>query len=70
MATAKTPAAPVKGIKVAALQEGGRYRAGRHWSKEPATVPASDFTREQLAQLRGDALLVVIDVDIEADATA
>lgn len=68
MATAKS--APVKGIKVAALQEGGRYRAGRHWSKEPATVPASQFTREQLEQLRGDALLIVIDVDIEADATA
>lgn len=67
MATAKTPAAPVKGIKVAALQEGGRYRAGRHWSKEPATVPVGDFTREQLAQLRGDSLLVVIDVDIETE---
>ncbi|MBI5334738.1 MAG: hypothetical protein HZB72_09180 [Burkholderiales bacterium] len=69
MATAKN-ATPVKGIKVAALQEGGRYRAGRHWSKEPATVPVSDLSGEQLAQLRGDALLVVIDVDIEADATA
>lgn len=66
MATAKTSAAPVKGLKVAALQEGGRYRAGRHWSKEPTTVALAELSSDQIAQLRGDALLVVIDVEIEA----
>ena len=50
----------MKQLTIAAHREGFR-RAGRAWSKAPVTVPAADFTKEQIAALRADPNLVVTD---------
>ena len=71
MATSKIPArsdaqpvSPVaKFLKIAAIQENGRHRAGRFWPQEPTTVAASEFDQDQLELLKGDKKLMVIEFD-------
>ena len=46
-------------LKVAATRDGWR-RAGRAWTKEPQTVDASDFTSEQIEQLKADPNIIVM----------
>lgn len=60
-------AAPKKttpGIRVVATTAGFR-RAGRAWSVEPSDVPLRDLNKEQIAQIRAEPLLAVIDIDID-----
>jgi hypothetical protein len=56
----------VPGIRVAA-KVAGFCRAGRAWSAEAVDVPVSDFAKEQLAQLRGEPKLVVVDIEVAAE---
>lgn len=49
-------------IKVSAVVDGFR-RGGRAWTKEPVTVPVGEFSKDQLAQIRGEKKLTVIDVE-------
>jgi hypothetical protein len=50
-------------ITVLSSNRDGYRRAGRAWAKGTTTVPASDFTPEQIVMLKGDARLVVSYVD-------
>lgn len=54
---------PIPALRIRACQE-SFWRAGRKWTREAQTVPASDFTKAQLAQLRSEPLLVVEDTTI------
>jgi hypothetical protein len=67
--TKATPAAKSaitkSGLRIVALQEGGRHRAGRHWPQEETTVPVDEFSDEQIEQLLGDKKLMVVEVDLE-----
>ena len=55
----------VRGIRVTSSVEGFR-RGGRAWSKEAVSVPLTNFTKEQLAQIRAEQRLAVEDIEIEA----
>ena len=37
----------------------GRWRAGRHFTAEPTSIPARDLTFDQMAALRADPLLMI-----------
>lgn len=37
----------------------GRWRAGRHFTAEPTSIPARDLTFDQMAALRADTLLMI-----------
>lgn len=67
MAAANKPkTTKVKGVRVASKQEGFR-RAGRAWSAEATDVAVSDLTKEQLAQLKSDPMLVVVDIEMDVE---
>lgn len=67
MAEQKTKTKKVPGLRVRALVNGFR-RAGRAWSAESVDVPASEFDKAQIAQLREERQLVVEDIEIEVAA--
>lgn len=67
MAEQKPKTKKVPGLRVRALADGFR-RAGRAWTKEPQDVPASDFTKAQIAGLKDDISIVVEDIEIEVAA--
>ena len=70
MATSKTkikPAGPAdKGLRIVARPQQGFRRAGMSFSAEGATVSLSELTEEQVADLRAEPQLVVVDVDMPA----
>lgn len=41
---------------------GSHWRAGRQWAREPQDVEVSAFTAEQIAAMRADRHLVVVDL--------
>lgn len=59
-------------VRVVALQDEGRHRAGRHWPTEATEVSIDDFTDDQLEQLLNDpklsVTLVVNDEQAPVDA--
>lgn len=60
----KTEARPAdKALRVVAKRAGFR-RAGYSFGPEPLQIPLADISEEQEAQLRGDPMLLVVDVDI------
>lgn len=62
----KAKAAPkVPAITVRSVPE-SFCRAGRRWTREAQTAPTSDFTKDQLAALRAESNLVVVDCEMEA----
>ena len=61
--TVKVPA-----LSVTTKREGLR-RAGRAWSKEATVVKLSDLSKEQIAQIKGEALLTVTEVDIDEEVS-
>ena len=63
----KTAAGKLAAITVSCAREGFR-RGGRAWSVAPVTVPVADFTAEQLAQIRAEPLLKVVDGETDAPA--
>lgn len=54
---------PVPGLRVRALVDGFR-RAGRAWSAQAVEVPAAEFTKAQIEQLRDEPQLVVADCEL------
>lgn len=54
----KPTAGPVAMLRVR-CKHAGFWRAGRKWHTDPVDVPASDFTEEQLAQLKAEPELLV-----------
>lgn len=43
--------------------EKGRWRAGRHFTMEPTSIPLADLTDAELEKLCGDPLLTVAVID-------
>lgn len=62
--TVKVPA-----LSVVSGREGFR-RAGHIWGKEASVVKLSDLTDEQIAQIKGDALLTVTEVEVDDEVAA
>lgn len=57
-------------VRVIALQEGGRHRAGRHWPDQAVEISIDEFNEEQLEQLLTDPKLSVNFALIEPQAPA
>jgi hypothetical protein len=62
-------AGPVPAIQVVCATPGFR-RGGQAWGPEPRVLPVSQFTEEQLEQIRAEPRLVVLDTVIEPEAQA
>jgi hypothetical protein len=58
----------VPGIRVKAVQKSFR-RGGREWSGT-MEVPISEFTKDQLKQIRSEELLMVEDIEIDQEPEA
>lgn len=70
----KSPAAKAAKVKVAAIKvssarEGFR-RGGHVFGREAVTLLVSDLTKDQLAQIKGERLLAVADVEVDDEAKA
>jgi len=67
-------AAAKKTVKVPALSvvssRDGFRRGGRAWAKGETVVALSDLGKEQIAQIKGEALLSVTDTEIEVEVSA
>lgn len=64
MAKDKMPGGPTgKGLKVVPKREGFR-RAGHVFSGEGKTIAYADLTEGQVAQLKAEPMLVVMEVDL------
>jgi hypothetical protein len=50
-----------KTLTVVATREQPRYRVGKVFTKIPQQFNASDFTTEQIEQLKSDPVLVVVE---------
>lgn len=48
-----------KVVTVTTNAERGRWRIGRHFSREATVIPAADLTAAQLDALQGDPVLIV-----------
>jgi hypothetical protein len=55
----------IPALRITARREGFR-RAGRAWSTAPDEVPASEFSAGQIAALKAEPLLLVVDIDLDA----
>jgi len=62
--TVKVPA-----LSVVSGREGFR-RAGRAWGKEATVVKLSELSKEQIRQIKGEALLAVTEVEIDEEIAA
>ena len=67
MADPKPKTKKVPGLLISALVAGFR-RAGRAWPAEPVEVPASEFSKAQLAALKAEPGLRVSECEIEVSA--
>ena len=65
----KTPGKKVPGLSIASRTASFR-RAGLGFTAEPRLVPLAELTKEQLAALRAESMLIVTDVQIDAPADA
>jgi hypothetical protein len=66
----KAPATKASKVKVAAIKvssarEGFR-RGGHVFGREAVTLLVSDLTKDQLAQIKGERLLAVTDIEVDA----
>lgn len=57
--TVKVPA-----LSVVSGREGFR-RAGRAWGKEATVVKLSELSKDQIKQIKGEALLTVSEVEVD-----
>jgi hypothetical protein len=63
-AKTETPAKKVPALKVSSLREGFR-RGGRAWTKEAQVVKLSDLTKDQIAQIKGEPMLAVVETETD-----
>lgn len=68
-AAAKTKTVKVPALSVVCDREGFR-RAGRAWGKEATVVKLSELTKEQIAQIKGEALLTVTEIEVDEEVAA
>lgn len=70
-AAAAKGAVGVRAVKVPALSvvsgRDGFRRGGCAWSKEGRIVKLSDLTREQIKQIKGEAMLTVTETEIDEE---
>lgn len=67
MAEQKPKTTKVPGLRISAKAAGFR-RAGRAWGSAPEDVAASDFSKQQIADLKAESMLSVVDIEIEVAA--
>jgi sRNA-binding protein len=60
----KPAAKKVPALKVSSLREGFR-RAGRAWTREAQTVKVSELTKGQIAQLKSEPMLAVVETEVD-----
>lgn len=65
----KTKTVKVKALSVASGREGFR-RGGRAWAKGETVVKLSELSKEQIAQIKGEKLLTVAEVEIDEEVAA
>lgn len=63
-AAAKTGIVKVPALSVVSGREGFR-RAGRAWGKEATVVKLSELSKDQIKQIKGEALLTVSEVEVD-----
>lgn len=56
----------VPALSVTCSREGFR-RGGRVWGKEESVVKLSDLSDEQIAQIKGEALLTIAEVEVDEE---
>lgn len=54
----------VPALSVVSGREGFR-RAGRAWGKEATVIKLSELSKEQIKQIKGEALLTVSEVEVD-----
>lgn len=59
----------VPALSVVSGREGFR-RAGRAWGKEATVVKLSELSKDQIAQIKGEALLTVAAVEVDEEVPA
>lgn len=65
--TEKKPA-KVPALRVRSCSPSGTFRrAGEEFSREPRTIPLADLRQDQIKRIREEPMLVVEDVEIDAD---
>lgn len=57
----------VPALRVVSSREGFR-RGGRVWGKNEVVVKLSDLTDEQIAQIKGESLLTVSEIEVDEAA--
>lgn len=67
MAPPATPKGKIKALRVTARRDSFR-RIGRKFTAEPVDIPVTELKEAEAAALRGDKLLVVHEVEIDAPA--
>lgn len=67
MADPKPKTKKAAGLRISAKAAGFR-RAGRAWGVSPEDVLVSDFTKQQVADLKAEPMLSVVEIDIEVSA--
>ena len=65
-ATKQTNTDKVPALRVTAKRDGFR-RGGRAWKKEATVVKLSDLSKEQISQIKGEALLTAEEIDVAAE---
>lgn len=68
-AAEQTSTNKVPALSVTCSREGFR-RAGISWGKEAKVVKLSELNEEQIAQISGEPLLTVEEVEVDAEVTA
>jgi len=69
VADKKTKTVKVKALSVKSSVAGFR-RGGRAWGKDETTVKLSELNKEQIAQIRGEKLLTVTEVEVDEEVPA
>ena len=66
MADAPKPPQTIKVLEIVSRTD-SFWRAGRQWTKEAQQVPASEFTPKEIAALKAEKNLVVVEKEVEAE---
>lgn len=67
--TGDTRIVQVPALSIVARRDGFR-RAGLAWGKEATVVKLSELSDEQIAQIEGEDLLIVTEVEVDEEVTA
>ena len=62
-------ASKVPALSVVSSRDGFR-RGGRAWSRQETVVKLSELTKQQIAQIKGEPLLTVSEVEVDEEVSA